>query len=317
VGKYLANRLLQFIPILFGITIVSFLIIYLAPGDPTGLLVNVELLTDEELLDVRRSLGLEESLPVQFFKTMTALFTGQLESFATAQPTWVMILEALPTTLALLAGSLLFSCVLGIPLGVASAVRPYTKTDNALTIFSLFGISIPQFWFALMLIFVFAELLGWLPATGLYSDDFQGFRGFDLFRHLLLPVVVMGTVSLPPIVRYTRSAMMESLNQDYVRTAQSKGLPNVLVVYRHALKNSLLPVVTVLGMLVPLLLGATVVVEWVFALPGIGSLAIGSALTRDYPVVITINFMAALIALGVSLLVDVTYSTLDPRIRHG
>lgn len=316
-GKYVANRLLQFIPILFGITVVSFLIIHLAPGDPTGLLVNVELLTDNELIDVRRSLGLEEALPVQFVKTMSALFTGQLKSFATAQPTWVMILEALPTTLALLAGSILFSCAVGIPLGVVSAVRPYTKTDNTLTVFSLFGISIPQFWFALMLIFVFAESLGWLPATGLYSDDFPGFWGFDLLRHMILPVAVMGTVSLPPIVRYTRNAMMESLSQDYVRTAQSKGLPNVLVVYRHALKNSLLPVVTVLGMLVPLLLGATVVVEYVFALPGIGSLAIDSALTRDYPVVITINLMAALIALGVGLLVDVTYSALDPRIRHG
>ncbi|MFQ5915322.1 MAG: ABC transporter permease [Nitrospinota bacterium] len=316
-GKYLANRLLQFIPILFGIAVVSFLIIHLAPGDPTGLLVNVELLTEEELLQVRKDLGLEESLPVQFAKTMGALLTGDLRSFATAQPTWIIILEALPTTLTLLGGSLLFACALGIPLGVASALRPYTRLDNSLTVASLFGVSIPQFWFALMLIFVFAESLGVLPATGLVSDDAGGFPVLDVLGHLILPVLVMGTVSLPPIVRYTRNAMMESLSQDFIRTAQSKGLPNLTVVYKHALKNSLLPVVTVLGMLIPLLLGASVVVEYVFALPGIGSLAISAALTRDYPVVITINFLAAIVALTAGLLVDVTYSVLDPRIRHG
>ncbi|MFQ5693699.1 MAG: ABC transporter permease [Nitrospinota bacterium] len=316
-GKYLAGRLFQFIPVLFGISVVSFLIIHLAPGDPTGLRVNVELLTDQELLDVRQSLGLEEPLPVQFVKTLGALLTGKLVSFATSQPTWTMILEGLPTTLGLLGGSILFACVFGIPLGVASALRPYTKLDNSLTVASLFGVSIPQFWFGLMLIFVFAESLGVLPATGLVSDDAGAFPVVDILRHLLLPVLVMGTVSLPPVVRYTRSAMMESLSQDFVRTAQSKGLPKSVVVYRHALKNSLLPVVTVLGMLVPLLLGASVVVEYVFALPGIGRMAIAAALTRDYPVVITINFMAAVIALVVGLLVDIAYSALDPRIRHG
>jgi len=316
VGKYLSNRLLQFIPILFGISVVSFLIIHLAPGDPTGLLVNVEILTDEELLEVRKSLGLEEPLPVQFVKTMGALLTGRLDSFETAQPTWVMILEGLPITLSLMAGSLLFAVVFGIPLGVVSATRPYTNLDNSLTVFSLFGISIPQFWLGLMLIYVFAESWGWFPATGWMSDDPGPFPVLDVLRHLILPVVVLGTVSLPPIVRYTRNAMMESLDQDYVRTARSKGLPSARVIYRHALKNSLLPVVTVLGMLIPLMLGATVVVEYVFALPGIGSMAISAALLRDYPVVITINIMAAVLALTAGLFVDIAYSLLDPRIKH-
>lgn len=315
-GKYLSNRLLQFIPLLFGISVVSFLIIHLAPGDPTNLLVNVEILTDEELLEIRKSLGLEEPLPVQFVKTMGALFTGKLYSFETAQPTWVMILDGLPTTLSLIGGSILFAFVFGIPLGVVSALRPYTKLDNSLTVLSLFGISIPQFWFGLMLIYLFAESWGWLPATGMVSDDAGPFPILDVLRHLVLPVVVLGTVSLPPIVRYTRNSMMESLSQDYVRTARSKGLPNAVVVYRHALKNSLLPVVTVMGLLIPLLLGATVVVEYVFALPGIGSLAISAALLRDYPVVITVNFLAAVLALTAGLLVDVAYSILDPRIKH-
>lgn len=315
-GKYLCKRLLQFIPILFGISVVSFLIIYLAPGDPTNLLVNVEILTDEELLEVRRSLGLEQPLPVQYVKMMAALLSGKLYSFETAQPTWVMILEGMPTTLALIAGSILFALVLGVPCGVMSALRPYTRMDNTLTVLSLFGISIPQFWFALMMIYLFAESLGWMPATGMFSEDPAVLPALDVLHHLVMPVVVMGTVSLPPIVRYTRNAMMETLGQDYVRTAQSKGLPRISVVYRHALKNSLLPVVTVLGLLIPFLLGASVVVESVFALPGIGSLAISAALLRDYPVVITVNFLAAVLALTVGLFVDITYSFLDPRIRY-
>ena len=315
-GKYLCKRLLQFIPILFGISVVSFLIIYLAPGDPTNLLVNVEILTDEELLEVRRSLGLEQPLPVQYVKMMAALLSGKLYSFETAQPTWVMILEGMPTTLALIAGSILFALVLGVPCGVMSALRPYTRMDNTLTVLSLFGISIPQFWFALMMIYLFAESLGWMPATGMFSEDPSVLPVLDVLHHLVMPVVVMGTVSLPPIVRYTRNAMMETLGQDYVRTAQSKGLPRISVVYRHALKNSLLPVVTVLGLLIPFLLGASVVVESVFALPGIGSLAISAALLRDYPVVITVNFLAAVLALTVGLFVDITYSFLDPRIRY-
>lgn len=315
-GKYLCKRLLQFIPILFGISVVSFLIVYLAPGDPTNLLVNVEILTDEELLEVRRSLGLEQPLPVQYVKMMAALLSGKLYSFETAQPTWVMILEGMPTTLALIAGSILFALVLGVPCGVMSALRPYTRMDNTLTVLSLFGISIPQFWFALMMIYLFAESLGWMPATGMFSEDPSVLPVLDVLHHLVMPVVVMGTVSLPPIVRYTRNAMMETLGQDYVRTAQSKGLPRISVVYRHALKNSLLPVVTVLGLLIPLLLGASVVVESVFALPGIGSLAISAALLRDYPVVITVNFLAAVLALTVGLFVDITYSFLDPRIRY-
>lgn len=316
-GKYLANRLLQFVPILFGISLVAFLIVHLAPGDPTALLVNVEMLTPRELAAVRHNLGLDQPLPVQFVKTMGALFTGELRSFNTAQPTWVMLLEGLPVTFALLAGSLILACVLGVPLGVVSALRPYTRMDHSLTVFSLFGISIPRFWFALMLVYLFAEILGVLPAGGLRPVEATGYNALDLLRHLLLPVVAMGSASLPPVVRYTRNAMMEALGQDYVRTARSKGLPEAAVVYKHALKNSLLPVVTVVGLQIPLLLGLTVVVEYVFALPGIGGLAITAALTRDYPVVITVNFLAAVIALAAGLLVDVLYSVLDPRIRRG
>jgi peptide/nickel transport system permease protein len=255
-------------------------------------------------------------MPIQYVKMMGALLSGKLYSFETAQPTWIMILEGLPTTLALIGGSILFALFFGIPCGVVSALRPYTRLDNSLTVFSLFGVSIPQFWFALMMIYLFAEALGWLPATGMFSEDPGISPALDFVRHLLMPVVVMGTVSLPPVVRYTRNAMMETLGQDYVRTAQSKGLPRFIVIYRHALKNSLLPVVTVLGLLIPLLLGTSVVVEYVFALPGIGSLAISAALLRDYPVVITVNFLAAILALTVGLLVDITYSFLDPRIRY-
>lgn len=315
--RYLIRRLLQFIPVLLGIALVTFVIVRLAPGDPASLLVDVTVLSREELERFRRQLGLEAALPEQFVRMVGELATGQLRSFRTGQPVLAIVAERLPVTAALLLGALALALLAGIPLGVVSAVRPYGRLDAWLTVAALGGLSMPSFWFALILMYVFAGLLRVLPASGIGPATTLDYRVVQMVPHFVLPTVVLGGAILPAIMRYVRSGMLDALGQDYVRTARGKGLPERRVVYRHALRNALLPVVTVVGMLLPILIGSTAVIESVFAMPGIGRLAVEAALNRDYPTIMTLNFLTAAVVLVATVAVDVSYVLLDPRIRLG
>lgn len=313
--RYLVRRALQFVPVLLGIALVTFAIVRLAPGDPAALLVDTTVLSPDELARFRAELGLDGSLPAQFARIVRELATGQLRSFRTGQPVLTVLGERLPVTATLLIGALLLAVGLGVPLGVLSAVKPYSRLDDALTLVALGGVSLPSFWFALVLVYVFAGALQILPASGIAPATALTYRVTDMAPHFVLPILVLGVAVLPSIMRYTRSAMLDALAQDYVRTARGKGLPELGVIGRHALRNALLPVVTVLGVLAPILIGATAVIESVFAMPGVWRLAVEAALARDYPTIMTLNFLTAALVLLSNVLVDVSYVVLDPRIR--
>jgi peptide/nickel transport system permease protein len=315
--RYLIHRLAQLVPVLLGIACVTFLIVRLAPGDPAAMLVDTTLLSGEELARFRGDLGLDAPLPVQFVTILKQLATGELRSFRTGQPVLAILAERIPITAVLLGGAIVLSVALGVPMGVVSARRPYSRLDDWLTIGALGGVSLPSFWFALVLMWVFAGWLRVLPASGIGPAARLHYGALDMAPYFLLPVVVLASALLPPIMRYTRSSMLEALAQDYVRTARSKGLTEAVVLYRHALKNALLPVVTVVGMMVPVLIGATAVIESVFAMPGIGRLVVEAAVNHDYPTIMTLNFLTAVVVLVSSLAVDVVYGVLDPRIELG
>jgi peptide/nickel transport system permease protein len=315
VRSHLVRRLVQFVPVLLGIALVTFLIVRLAPGDPVALLVDVDLLTPDEVARFREELGLNAPLPVQFITVLRDLATGRIHSFRTGQPVLGILADRLPVTVVLLGGAIALSLLIGVPLGVLSARRPYSRLDDWLTIGALWGISLPGFWLALVLMWLFAGILRVLPASGIGPATSLSYGAFEMVPYFVLPVVVLASGLLPPVMRYTRSSMLDALGDDYVRTARGKGLSEAAVVYRHALRNALLPVVTVVGMLVPVLIGATAVIESVFAMPGIGRLAVEAALNRDYPTIMTLNFLTAVVVLASTLLVDVAYAMLDPRIQ--
>lgn len=316
-GRYVLRRALVIVPLLFGISLISYAIIRFAPGDPTRLLVDPERATAEQYAALRHELGLDDPLPLQYIKTMKALLTGGLRSFRTRQRVIEIIWERLPMTILLGGLSMLFAALVGITIGAFQALHTPSTLDDAGTVLALVGFSIPSFWLALMLIMLFAVRLHWLPVSGIRPVGSSGWNIVDLAPYLVLPTVVLGSTLLASIARYTRSSMLEALTQDYVRTARAKGLPERLVITRHALRNSLLPVITLLGLYLPILVGGAVVVETIFALPGIGRLGLESVFIRDYPVILSVNMMGAAAVLVGNLLADIAYTLADPRIRFG
>jgi peptide/nickel transport system permease protein len=314
---YIARRLVLMIPLLFGISIVSYAVISFAPGDPARLLADPERVTAAQLAAAREQMGLNDPLPIQYLKTMRSLATGDLRSFKSHRPVLDMIGERLPTTLTLTVLALICSVVFGLTIGIVQALRPYSRLDDAGTLVSLFGFAVPDFWLALTLISIFAVRLDWLPASGIRPPQTDGWNPRDVAPHLVLPTLVLSASTMAGMARYTRSAMLEALGQDFVRLARAKGLRERQVVARHALRNSLLPVITLLGFYVPFLLGGAVVVETIFALPGVGRLTLDAVASRDYPVLLTINVLGALTVLVGNLLADIGYALADPRIRYG
>ena len=315
-GRYIARRLLLMIPLIIGVSVLSYAIIIFAPGDPARLLADPEKLTAESYAAMRVDLGLDDPAPVRYVKTMSALFTGELRSFRTQQRVVDTIGERLPTSLALGILAIVFGLVLGILIGVVQAIRPYSRIDDAGTLISLTGFSLPHFWFALMLVMLFAVRLRWLPASGIRPIGASGWNPIEMAPYLVLPTFVLGTGLLAYVARFVRSSMLEALDQDYIRTARSKGLNTRVVVIRHALRNSLLPVITITGFLLPLLIGGAVVVEYIFALPGMGRFAVDAVFARDYPVIITITIFSAIAVMVGNLVSDVLYAVADPRIRY-
>ena len=292
------------IPVLVGVSLTAFLILHLAPGDPARLMAGVEA-SQEDVDMLRHKFGLDRPLPVQYAMFVKGLFTGELMSLRFESPAMEIILPKLKNTLILACASIVVAVVLGVTAGVLSATHRKSWIDYAATVLSLFGISMPVFWWGLLLMLLFSVKLMWLPSGGMGT-----------FRHIILPAVVLGTASTGIIARMTRSSMLDVLRQDYITTATAKGLTRRLVVNRHALRNALIPTVTVVGLQFGQLLAGAVLTETVFTWPGIGRLLVTSILARDLPVVQATLVIIALLFVFVNLAVDILYAVLDPRIRY-
>jgi len=313
VAAYVVRRLLQAVVLLFIVSVVTFLLIHAAPGGP-AILSNPELSRDE-VAQIKKNLGLSDPLPVQYLRWLKNLSHGDLgTSYNSVAAVTDLIRDRLPNTLVLGGVSLVLSILIAIPLGVVSAMRRNSALDRVVTGATFLGISMPVFWFAIMLIIVFAVELRILPTGGMFTIG-QGFSLTDRAKHLVLPALTLVVLNLAELTRYTRSAMINVLGEDYIRTARAKGLAGNVVIRRHALRNALIPVVTILGVYVPRAVSGAAITETVFSWPGMGLLAVTAANTRDYPVVLGATLTVAVIVVLSSLLTDLAYGVLDPRVR--
>jgi peptide/nickel transport system permease protein len=307
---FILRRLLQMIPVLFGISIIVFLLIRLG-GDPVRALVP-EYFTEEQIAEVRADYGFDRPIVVQYFDFISRAVRGDFGmSFHHRQPAWTMVTDRLPRTAQLAFAAIVLALVVSIPLGVLAALTRNTPADLLVTGVSVWGRSLPNFWLGIMLILLFAVNLGWFPVSG--TGEFSN-RPF--IAHLFLPALTLAFGLITTLTRLIRSAMLEILGEDHVRTARAKGQSEPRVVLRHVLRNALIPVVTVLGLQIGWLLGGAVIVEDVFAWPGIGRLMLTSIMARDNAVVQAALFVSALIIMTSNLLVDIVYTFLDPRIRY-
>jgi len=312
--NYIIRRLFQTFILLFVVTLAVFILIQAAPGGPS-ILIDPNM-SAEDVQALRQTLGLDEPVHVQYFRWVGSLMHGDLgQSYAMGRPVTELIMQKMPATLLLAGAALVFAVGLGIPLGIISAVKRYSTADYAVTTVSFFGLSVPVFWYGLMLIILFSVKLRILPAGGMYELG-REITAWEVFKHLLMPAVVLGTVNMAQITRYTRSSFLTVLRQDYVRTARAKGLRETWVLYKHALRNALIPVVTIIGLILPRFLGGAAVTETVFTWPGLGSLAIAAAYNRDYPTIMGVSLIVSFLAIFSNLLVDLLYSVIDPRVKY-
>jgi peptide/nickel transport system permease protein len=316
VSRYVLRRLLLLIPMLLGITIIAFTFINVAPGDPVTAMIDPQQgSAGLDMQRLREQMGLNQPLPVRYGIWLKEVVTGNFGySYRTGQAVIKRIGERVPATLELMGTALLFSTVAGCGLGIGSALRRYSVWDYGLTVVTLVWVSVPAFFFALVALYVFALRLNILPTFGMVTPGSTD--PFDHAKHLVLPAAVLSLEALAGVTRYTRAAMMDVLSQDFVTTARAKGLPARLVTLRHAFRNALLPVITVVSLRVPVLLGGAVVIEYVFQWPGMGTLAITSIEQRDYPVLMGLTLMTASLVLLSNLAADVLYAYADPRIRY-
>jgi peptide/nickel transport system permease protein/oligopeptide transport system permease protein len=304
--NYLIKRLLATIPVLIGISLLLFFMLRMLPGDPAQVLAG-QMATPEEIQNIRHQLGLDRPIYEQYFIYLDRLVHFDLgRSARTQNPVREEIMARLPNTILLAVVAMSLACLFGIPAGIISAVRPYSWIDYAVTMTSLFGISMPVFWLGLMLVVVFSVILKWLPAGGIGG-----------WQYVVLPSITLASFVVAFIARMTRSTMLETLSQDFTTTARSKGLPEKVVVVKHALRNALIPIITVIGLQFGMLLGGAILTETVFAWPGIGRLIVDSILARDYPMIQGVILVFALLYILVNLAVDLLYAVVDPRIRYG
>ncbi|AJC74015.1 glutathione ABC transporter permease [Pseudothermotoga hypogea DSM 11164 = NBRC 106472] len=312
-GKYVAKRIIQLIPTLFFVILTAFLLMKLIPGDPAMILLGPQARA-EDIARFRQQLGLDRPLPVQFLIYLKRVLMGDLGiSLVYRQSVLSLILERLPVTITLSLCALVIAVSIGIPAGVMAAMKHNSFIDLLVTILALMGLSMPIFWFGMMLIIVFSLELGWLPAVGL-GDPTKGL--WDVVSHFILPSLALGILSTGTIARFTRSSMLEVLNQDYIRTAYAKGLRRTLILYRHALRNALVPVITVIGLQLGNLLAGAVLTETVFALPGLGKLMVDGIFRRDYMLVQGEVLFTAILYIFVNLAVDIAYAFINPKIRQ-
>jgi peptide/nickel transport system permease protein len=311
--RYILRRIVQMIPVVLGVLIVVFLMLKLTPGDPAAAILGIQA-TPEELARVRHAMGLERPWHVQFTLWLADALRGDLGvSYISKKPVSELILTRLPVTLELTLFAMLLATVVALPAGIISASRRYTGLDYTITGFALFGVSIPSFWFAILLILLFSLRLNWLPASG-YVPWSRGV--VPHIKSLIMPGVALGLFLAGALTRFSRASMTETLVQDYIRTAHAKGLSKGSVLWGHALKNALIPTVTVLGIQFGALLGGAIIIETIFAFPGVGTMMLVAVNQRDYPVVQGVTLVIALAFMFSNLIVDVIYTWLNPRIRY-
>ncbi len=323
-AQYLLKRLMTMVPLLVGITLITFTVIHLAPGEPVEMQVAMNpKVTAEARERLRKFYDLDKPLHVQYLKWVGRLAKLDFgRSFAPDNRKVVdKIRERIPVTLSLNIVALILEFGLAVPIGVFAATRRDTPLDKGITVFVFLGFAVPTFWLALLLMYVFGVKLSWLPISGLHSmgSEGMGFMGWfmDMGKHLILPISVATFGSLAGLSRYMRSTMLEVIRQDYITTARAKGLSERVVIWRHALRNALLPVITLLGFSVPGLIGGSVIFETIYAIPGMGQLFYMGVMARDYPLVMGILVIGACLTLVGNLLADVGYALADPRIRTG
>lgn len=317
---YLLQRLLYLVPLLLGAVTIVFVLVHVAPGNPVDYIIGESGADKEMIARLTADMGLDRPLYIQLLRYLGQVATGNLGySFVSNMPVLELILDRLPATLLLMASQLVFSISLGVGLGVLSARRPNSLLDNSITVFSLASFAVPVFWLGQLLILGFGYYLDWLPIQGM-ADLRAGYTGFDLVldvaRHMVLPVLTLTLYNLALILRLTRGSMLEVVGQEYVKVARAKGLSENTVMIKHALRNALLPVVTVVGLEFRALIAGAVLTETVFAWPGLGRLTFDAIHARDYPLLMGMFiFISVLVAVG-NLVTDLLYALLDPRIRY-
>jgi peptide/nickel transport system permease protein len=312
-ARYLASRLAGMVIVLVLVAVLVFLITRLAPGDPAAVMLG-EQATASDIAQLRASYGLDKPLPVQFAYWLRELARGNLgQSIFLQRPVTQALAERAEPTFFLTLFAMAIAIAIGVPCGIAAAVWRNSAVDQTLSGFAMLGASIPSFWLGLILMQIFAVSLGWFPVAG-YGDP--GVPLSDRLHHLVLPAIVLGVVNSALILRFTRASMLDVLGEDHIRTARAKGVSEARVVLHHALRNALIPVVTVLGLTFALLVGGAIVTETVFGLPGIGNLVVSAVLRRDYPVIQGALLVIAGLYVLINLLVDLLYLAIDPRVKY-
>lgn len=315
-ASYIIRRTLMAIPLLLGITILSFVIIKAAPGGPVSMLMDPTMKpSDREKFEEKY--GLNDPVHIQYFKWLGNMAKGDFGNSLIKRgvPVSELIMNRLPNTLLLMIVSTLLAALIAIPFGIYSAMRPYSKLDYTVTVGSFLGIATPNFWFGLMLIMFFSVNLGWFPTGGVSTLN-APFSLWDRIHHLILPAIVLATADMAALTRYTRSSMLDVLKQDYIRTALSKGFKEKKVVLKHGLRNGMIPIVTLFGLMLPSFISGAAITEKIFAWPGIGSLFIDSAFQRDYPVIMALTVVSSIFVVIGNLLADILYAIFDPRIEY-
>ena len=311
--KYIIKRILIAIPVLIGITIIDYAIMCLA-GSPLEMMQGPRV--SEAALEMKKiALGLDQPFYIQYLMWLGQILQGNFGySITSYQPVSAMILEHLGPTLLLMGVSLFVGLLIALPAGIYSAVHQYSKGDYAVVTMSFLGSSIPGFFLALLLIFVFTVKLGWLPSSGMITLGTEG--GIrDMARHMVMPVLVLAFSMAGNNIRYIRSSMLEILHQDYLRTAKAKGIGKFRVIYKHALRNALLPIISVIGMQIPMLFGGAVIIEQIFSWPGLGLMTMSAIIARDYPVIMGVCLWSAIVVTVCNLLTDILYAAADPTIQ--
>ena len=311
-ANFLFRRLFTTLLVMLGVSFVVFMIIHLVPGDPVRIMLGLQ--ADQAKIErIRRQMGFDRPLLVQYADWLWSALHGDLgESFITGQSVAQAVAQRFPATLSLAVTALVIALIIALPAGTISALNVGSPVDYAAMFFSQVGVSIPDFWLGILLMLIFALALGWLPPSG-YTSPTENFG--DWLQHLILPSMTVGLITASILTRFVRSAVLEVLHQNYVRTARAKGLAERVVIVRHVLKNAAIPIVTIIGMQMASLLGGIIIVEVIFAWPGLGRLALDAVVRRDYPMVQGAVLIVALFFAVVNVIVDLLYAYLDPRVR--
>lgn len=316
-ATFLLRRTLMSVPLLFGITVIIFVLANLMPGDAVSAMMTDEATLSESVMEMQRArLGLDKPLAVRYFLWMGKLLRGNMGySFVSGRHINQIIGERILPTLELMGISLIFSLIIGVTLGIISAIKQYSVLDYVVTVLGFAGISMPVFFVGMLLMYFFALKLRWLPSSGMATPG-EPFSLGDNLRHLILPGLAIGILRVATFMRYTRASMLDVLRSDYLVTARAKGLRERIVLMRHALRNALIPIITVVGLTLPALLAGAVFIETIFQWPGMGRLFITAVTYRDYPTIMGVALLTSVMVLFSNLLVDVTYALVDPRIRY-